>query len=352
MKEETNNKNNNKANQQSTNLNEKDKKPKIKSKDAFYLLYNKLKESTDIPFNPHNFVEHAKLFSQPILYRFLLVFTITKFFLASLYFIFWKKKYFNFIIFINLTMLNCSALLVFKDKLSPYKLFFFLNIINDYYTRRILQVIYIMSFIYIDNYQSYYFPDFTFSVNLGVPVFIFITIIIFESNHFHQGLLYIYIWNFLCFLYFFSLRSFLNVYLPVNIDIALFVLISVIAHNIGRKLIKCEVFLKFYEKVLEIVSKELGVELICDEKLVYPNKKKEEDGKVKLNRKESIGSKKYNNSQLRFIDDLMMDENSNENDYVSSNSMISDRNIERFAVKGFERFEICVPNSNLKDLPI
>ena len=110
--------------------------------------------------------------------------------------------------------------------------------------------------------------------------------------------------------------------------------------------------MKFYEKVLEIVSKELGVELICDEKLVYPNKKKEEDGKVKLNRKESIGSKKYNNSQLRFIDDLMMDENSNENDYVSSNSMISDRNIERFAVKGFERFEICVPNSNLKDLPI
>ena len=353
MKEESNNPNpnNNIQNQQNTNLNEKDKKQNKKPKDAFYLLYNKLKESSDIPFNPHNFLEHAKFFSQPILYRFLLVFTITKFLLTLLYFIFWKKKYFNFPILINLIMLNSSTLLVFKDKLSPYKLFFFLNIINDYYTRRVLQVIYIMSFIFIDNYQSYYFPDFTFSVNLGVPVFIFITIIIFESNHFHQGLLYIYIWNFLCFLYFFSLHSFLNVYLPVNIDIALFVLISVIAHNIGRKLIKFEVFLKFYEKVLAIVNKEMGVELTCNGSLVYPNKKKDEDGKGKIQRRESTGSKKLNN-QLRFIDDLMMDENSNENDYLSSNSMLSDKNIEKFPVKNFDNFEICVPNSSLKELPI
>ena len=265
----------NKNDQKNQNLKEKDdKKQSKKSKDTFHLLYNKLKESSDIPFNPHSFLEHAKFFSQPILYRFLLVFTIIKFLLTLLYFIFWEKKYFNFPILINLIMLNCSILLLFKDKLSPYKLFFFLNIINDYYTRRVLQIIYIMNFIFIDNYQCYYFPNFTFSINLGVPVFIFITIIIFESNHFHKGLLYIYIWNFLCFLYFFSLHSFLNVYLPVNIDIALFILISVIAHNIGRKLIKCEVFLKFYEKILEIVSKECGAELTCDEKLIYSNKKK------------------------------------------------------------------------------
>ena len=46
----------------------------------------------------------------------------------------------------------------------------------------------------------------------------------------------------------------------------------------------------------------------------------------------------------------MMDEISNENDYVSSNSMISDRNIEKFAIKNFERFEICVPSSYIKEL--
>ena len=331
-----------------------DKYKNQKINDAFYMLYNKLKEIIDVPFSPENFIENAKLFSQPILYRFLLVFTIAKFLLTILYFFFWKKNYFNFSISINIIMLICSILLVFKDKLSPYKIFFFLRILNDYYTRRTIQVIYIISFIFIDNYLCYYFPDFTFSINVGVPVFIFIAIIFFESKHFHYGLLYIYIWNFLCFLYFLNLHSFLNVYLPVNIDIGIFILISVIAHNVGRKLLKCEMFLKFYEKVLETFNKELGVSVVCNGSLVYPDIKKSEN---KGGRKESIGSKndKKGNNKFRFIDDLMnADEtsNSNEGDYVSSLSM-TDKNVELFDVPGFEGFEVSLPNnSNNKELPI
>lgn len=317
-----------------------------KTRESFISLYKKLKECSDIPLSPTYFIQNAKIFSIPILYRFLLTFTFIKFGLTLLYFIFWEDTFINFPILVHFLMLVCSSILLFMDRLIKYKPFFFLNILSQYYTKRVFHVIYIISFIFIDNYLCYYYPNYSFSLNPGIPIFIFLGIIFFESQHFNDGLLYIYILNFLCFLYFFSLHSCLNVYLPINIDIGIYILIIVIAHNIGRKLFISEMFFKFYEKVLEILNNELGIVLIFEGGAVYPKKddeNKENKGKSS-NKKESFEGKKRKNS-LRVIDDLIIgDETSNEGDYISSFSAL-DKNVEKFSVPDFEGFEVCIPNN-------
>lgn len=324
------------------------------SREKFIFLYKKIKECSNIPLSASYFIENAKVFSIPILYRFLLIFTLIKLTLAFIYFIFWEKKFINFPLIVHINMLICSTILLFLERLKKFKVFFFLNILSHYYTERVFQVIYIISFIFIDDYSCYYYDKFTFSVNPGIPVFIFLSIIFFESQHFNDGLLYIYILNFLCFLYFFSLHTCFSVYVPVNIDIGIFILITVIAHNIGRKLFISETFFKFYEKVLEILYNELGITLICENGVIFPKKQKEEEGKenneIKRNRKNSIGSNKRLHNSLRVIDDLIMgDETSNEGDFLSSIS-IPEKNNERIEVPEFEGFEVCIPST--REIPI
>ncbi len=234
-------------------------------------------------------------------------------------------------------MFACSILLllcvvfIWMKELSKKKIFFFTNIIGEYITLRIFRILYIVIFIVEENHLYYNYPSFTFQINTGFIFFVFCSIIFFESHNFVSGLLYLYILNLLCFLYFFSLKNFLNVYIPVNIDIAIFVLISVIGHNIGRKLTKNEIFFKFYERVIDIVCKEIKMQIAYDGQIIFPNKI-EPSMRKRSERKDS----------LKVFNDLM-DESQSEFSNEDTLSNIEGKNFDMFEIGDFEGFEVCLP---------
>lgn len=244
--------------------------------DKFSLIYKLLKESVHIPFNQKHFVEKAKLFSLPIFDRILVICTLFKFGMSLFYFIILEKQILNRTIILDFLLTILSFMIMLMKHLTCIKLFSFLQKIDHYIILRLLRVTYLMIFIYEENYTIYYYEKFTFQLN---PEFIFsihVIVFFFESNNFTGALLYLYIMNILSFIYFISWRNFTAFYLPINVVIGMFVLISVVAHNVGRKLAKSELFFSFYERVIYILAKELGINILYENQMIFPRNAKGE----------------------------------------------------------------------------
>ena len=96
----------------------------------------------------------------------------------------------------------------------------------------------------------------------------------------------------------------------------MFVLVSVVAHNIGRKLIKSETFIKFYEKVLEAIANELHINIVYDNHVIFPHENK-------VNKKQS--------------DDESQSVSSMENDSIS---VLNDKDLKKVSIEGFDGFEV------------
>ena len=244
--------------------------------DKFSLIYKLLKETVNIPFNQKHFVEKAKLFSFPIFDRILVICTLFKFGMSLFYFIILEKQILNRTIILDFILTLLSFIIMLNKNVTRIKLFSFLKKIDPYIILRLLRVIYLMIFIYEENYTIYYYEKFTFQLN---PEFIFsihVIVFFFESNNFTGALLYLYIMNILSFIYFVSWRNFTAFYLPINVVIGMFVLISVVAHNVGRKLAKSELFFSFYERVIYILAKELGINIVYENQIIFPRNVKGE----------------------------------------------------------------------------
>ena len=176
--------------------------------------------------------------------------------------------------------------------------------------------VFIVLFFFEENFTIYTYKEFTFQVNPGFIFVLNLSVFFFESNNFSGALLYLYIVNLLSFIYFFSIRNFFDFYMPINIVIGMFVLVSVVAHNIGRKLIKSETFIKFYEKVLDVVANELNINIVYDNHVIFPHENK-------VNKKIS--------------DDESQSVSSMENDSISA---INDKDLKKVSIEGFEGFEV------------
>ena len=282
----------------------------------FSLIYKLIKDSADIPFKPEQFIERAKVFSVPIFNRLLLLFTVLKFCNMLVYFIFWEKTFINTTIICGfLLIIQCLIIMFFKF-LQSFKIFLVFRLADDYVTLRILRVIFIVLFFFEENLTIYTYKEFTFQVNPGFIFVLNLSVFFFESNNFSGALLYLYIVNLLSFIYFFSIRNFFDFYLPINIVIGMFVLVSVVAHNIGRKLIKSETFIKFYEKVLEAIANELHINIVYDNHVIFPHENK-------VNKKQS--------------DDESQSVSSMENDSIS---VLNDKDLKKVSIEGFDGFEV------------
>ena len=205
-----------------------------------------------------------------------------------------------------------------------------LKIFGEYYILRIMRVIYIIIFLLDENLTYYNHKEFTFQINSGYIFFIFCMIIFYESQNFTTGLLYIYILNFLLFLYFFSVRNCLGVYLPINSVIVIFITIYVIVHNFGRILIKREVFIKFFESIVDVICKEQNINISYDNQIIYP---------LKENKEMQIQSRK---NSFEIFNDLMED---NKRDFNDSDilSTINEKKFDIFHIDEFEGFDVCIP---------
>ena len=289
----------------------------ISKREKFSLIYKLIKDNADIPFKPEQFIEKAKMFSVPIFNRLLLLFTIIKLCTMHFYFFFWEKSLLNGTIICGFILTILCLIIMFFQTIKKLKLFSFLNLLDEYVTLRILRVIYILIFFFEENRTIYLYKEFNFQINPGFIFTINISVFFFESQNFSGALLYLYIINMLSFVYYFSLRNCLNFYLPVNIVIGGFVLVNVVAHNIGRKLSKSELFINFYEKVLDILAKEMKVTIVYDNQIIFPHEKGKRANKEEIGELQSISS--MDNEGL---------------------STLTDKDVKRITVSEFEGFEV------------
>ena len=289
----------------------------ISKREKFSLIYKLIKDNADIPFKPEQFIEKAKMFSVPIFNRLLLLFTIIKLCTMHFYFFFWEKSLLNGTIICGFILTILCLIIMFFQTIKKLKLFSFLNLLDEYVTLRILRVIYILIFFFEENRTIYLYKEFNFQINPGFIFTINISVFFFESQNFSGALLYLYIINMLSFVYYFSLRNCLNFYLPVNIVIGGFVLVNVVAHNIGRKLSKSELFINFYEKVLDILAKEMKVTIVYDSQIIFPQEKGKRTNKEEIGELQSISS--MDNEGL---------------------STLTDKDVKRITVSEFEGFEV------------
>ena len=296
-------------------------------KEKFLTLYRLIKEITEIPFSAEQFVDKARIFSIPIFNGLLFFLTLIKVFLEFIYFFLWEKNLKNIHIIFGCTLLILTILFMMIKYLMKIKI---LKIFGEYFILRIMRVIYIMIFLLDENLTYYNHKEFTFQINTGFIFFIYCMIIFYESHNFTTGLLYIYILNFLLFLYFFSIRNCLGVYLPINSVIVIFITIYVIVHNFGRIIIKREVFIKFFESILEIICKEQNINISYDNQIIYP---------LNENKEVQIQSRK---NSFEIFNDLMEDskEKINDSDILST---INEKKFDVFHIDDFEGFDICIP---------
>ena len=291
----------------------------ISKRENFSLIYKLIKDNADIPFKPEQFIEKAKMFSIPIFNRLLLLFTFLKLCTMHFYFIFWEKSLLNGTIICGFILTFLCLVIMFYHKIKKLKLFSFLNLFDEYVTLRILRVIYILIFFFEENRTIYLYKEFNFQINPGFIFTICISIFFFESQNFSGALLYLYIVNMLSFVYYFSIRNCLNFYLPINIVIGGFVLVNVVAHNIGRKLSKSELFISFYEKVLDILAKEIKVNIVYDNQIIFPHEK----NRPRTGKGDDIG-------ELQSISSM-------DNDGLST---LTDKDVKRITINEFEGFEV------------
>ena len=296
-------------------------------KEKFLTLYRLIKEITEIPFSAEQFVDKARIFSIPIFNGLLFFLTLIKVFLEFIYFFLWEKNLKNIHIIFGCTLLILTILFMMIKYLMKIKI---LKIFGQYFILRIMRVIYIVVFLLDENLTYYNHKEFTFQINTGFIFFIYCMIIFYESHNFTTGLLYIYILNFLLFLYFFSIRNCLGVYLPINSVIVIFITIYVIVHNFGRIIIKREVFIKFFESILEIICKEQNINISYDNQIIYP---------LNENKEVQIQSRK---NSFEIFNDLMEDsrKESNDSDILST---INEKKFDVFHIDDFEGFDICIP---------
>ena len=296
-------------------------------KEKFLTLYRLIKEITEIPFSAEQFVDKARIFSIPIFNGLLFFLTLIKVFLEFIYFFLWEKNLKNIHIIFGCTLLILTILFMMIKYLMKIKI---LKIFGQYFILRIMRVIYIVIFLLDENLTYYNHKEFTFQINTGFIFFIYCMIIFYESHNFTTGLLYIYILNFLLFLYFFSIRNCLGVYLPINSVIVIFITIYVIVHNFGRIIIKREVFIKFFESILEIICKEQNINISYDNQIIYP---------LNENKEVQIQSRK---NSFEIFNDLMEDsrKESNDSDILST---INEKKFDVFHIDDFEGFDICIP---------
>ena len=296
-------------------------------KEKFLTLYRLIKEIAEIPFSTEIFVDKARIFSIPIFNGMLFFLTSIKLFLEIIYFFFWEKNLKNIHIIFGFTLLILKILFMMIKYLLKIKM---LKIFGEYYILRIMRVIYIIIFLLDENLTYYNHKEFTFQINSGYIFFIFCMIIFYESQNFTTGLLYIYILNFLLFLYFFSVRNCLGVYLPINSVIVIFITIYVIVHNFGRILIKREVFIKFFESIIDVICKEQNINISYDNQIIYP---------LKENKEMQIQSRK---NSFEIFNDLMED---NKRDFNDSDilSTINEKKFDIFHIDEFEGFDVCIP---------
>ncbi len=134
-------------------------------------IYKFLKENVIINNEqPKTFIEKTQIFSIPIFYQMLFLFTLIKTFLSGIYFVITQNIYLNFNTSLIFVQLIVSFLLSGQQHGKIKNLFS-----KGTFLEGILKYIYIITFCLEENMTSYYYDHFIFNLN---PVFIFFILLL------------------------------------------------------------------------------------------------------------------------------------------------------------------------------
>lgn len=300
----------------------------------FRTIYKFIKENILIDDSQKNaFIESTQIFSIPIFYQILLLITILKTILCIIYFMVMNRIYFNINISLIFIQLSTSFLLTQQQEIIKIKIKSFKKIlIHDTFLEQILKGFYICTFCLEENMTIYTYDLFLFQLNPSFIYFVILLILFFDlktTKSFNEFLFYLYILNLVLLIYFFSMKNLMNFFLPINLVLAMFILLNVISQNFNKKLIKIHMYHKFFEQLISEIFKfhENDMYVVCDKKIIY----KEQDNRENLLTEENQYASSTERSELV-------------SEYSNIETKMNYFDLQIIPVEGFKNFELILPD--------
>jgi hypothetical protein len=233
-------------------------------------IYKFLKENVIINTEqPKTFIEKTQIFSIPIFYQMLFLFTLIKTFLSGIYFIFTQNTYMNFNTSLIFVQLIVSFLLSGQQHGKIKNLFS-----KGTFLEGVLKYIYIITFCLEENMTTYYYDHFIFNLNPGFIFFILLLIVFYDlktTKKFHEFMFYLYILNLVFLMSFLSIKNIMHFFVPFNLVLSMFILLNVISQNFHKKMVKMKVYHKFFENLVSSIFKlnKDQLYILYDKKVIY-----------------------------------------------------------------------------------
>lgn len=312
-------------------------------------LYKFLKENALLNRDQSkSILETTQIFSIPIFYQILFLFTIIKTILSTIYFIFSQGIYFNINISLVFLQFTSSLLLTQQQAIISIKSKSLKFNMNQSLFEQVLKYTFIGSFCLEENLTIYYFDHLLFNINPGFFFFVILLIVFYDlktTKKFHEFMFYLYILNLVFLIYFLSLRNLMNFFLPFNLVLTMFILLNVISQNFQKKLFKMKIYHQFFERLISCIFKinKNDMFLVFDKKVIY-----REDDNIDGNDKVDMGKELYY-SNTNKEDDLFLRESTEVSDLVSEYSLVEtnpENKIKTTSIDDFEGFELAYKNNN------
>jgi hypothetical protein len=311
----------------------------VKNKNRLSELYKLLKETyIHNSDNIKSFVESTQIFSIPIFYHILFLFTIIKTILIFSYFVFVHGEYNNVSVHLIFIQLTTSFLLAQQQAILKIKNEKFKKIvINHSFLEQTLKYTYMIIFCIEENFTIYYFDSRMFNLNPGFIFFILLLIIFYDlkaSKRFNEFLFYFYILNLVIFIYFFSVKNFMNFFLPILLVLAMFILLNLISQNYHKQFMKLSMHHNFFEKLVVNIFKlnRENMSLVYDGKIIYKESIDEFLLEKNTKRRESL-TKRESCTNANTISEV----------YCSETK--ETRYVKKIPLDGFHEFELAMDSS-------
>lgn len=243
-------------------------------KSKFPKLYKFLKETYLLSDDSPSFIQLTQIFSIPIFYQILFMFTIIKTLLIGSFFLFRINELSHLTTTLIMLEITTSFLLTQQQAIHKIKTTKLYNLLDRHFLEKILKFFYIIIFCLEQNYTIYYYDCLMFNLNPGYIFFIVLLIYYFDmksAKKFNEFLFYFYIFNLIFFIYFSSFRNFMNFFLPTILVLSMFILMNLISQNYNKKLMKLMIYHKFFENLVQTIFKlnKNEMSVIHDGKVLY-----------------------------------------------------------------------------------
>lgn len=312
-------------------------------------IYKFLKENVIINNEqPKTFIEKTQIFSIPIFYQMLFLFTLIKTFLSGIYFVITQNIYLNFNTSLIFVQLIVSFLLSGQQHGKIKNLFS-----KGTFLEGMLKYIYIITFCLEENMTSYYYDHFIFNLNPGFIFFILLLIVFYDlktTKKFHEFMFYLYILNLVLLITFLSIKNIMHFFVPFNLVLSMFILLNVISQNFHKKMVKMKVYHHFFENLVSSIFKinKDQLYILYDKKVIYRGQDDEQTQNTQ-NTQNAQDSQDDPSEKEILLNSRDLRESTEMSELYSEYSVMDTKcnnEMEIVPIENFKGFELTYRNSN------